>query len=196
MRWSNIVAVNRSWSGAGVHHDIISGRALWRAPSPARSTMPDRLCEIMVRPRSDVQHQGWVVRGRFQPFHLDHLKYALESKRRCDFLLVGVTNPDPSLTKPDAADPARSLPKSNPFTYYERMIIARESLLEAGIPREPFDIVPFPINRRGLWDYYVPSAAVVYMTISDEWGRKKRKELIAGGRGRSPVGAAWRRKKR
>ncbi len=34
-----------------------------------------------------------VVHGRFQPFHLDHLKYALAGLTHCDYLFVGITNP-------------------------------------------------------------------------------------------------------
>ena len=37
-----------------------------------------------------------VVHGRFQLFHLDHLKYVLGAKARCRHLVVGITNPDPA----------------------------------------------------------------------------------------------------
>lgn len=96
-----------------------------------------------------------VVHGRFQPLHIGHLEYFLAAKKKCDFLIVGITNPDPSLTKPDESNPHRSLDTSNPFTYFERYTMIKESLLEAGLKRDEFDIVPFPINFPDLIKYYV-----------------------------------------
>lgn len=43
-----------------------------------------------------------VIHGRFQLLHNDHLKYLLAGKARCEHLVVGITNPDPCLTKADA----------------------------------------------------------------------------------------------
>ena len=34
------------------------------------------------------------VCGRFQIFHLDHLRYVLAAKERCEHLIVGITSPD------------------------------------------------------------------------------------------------------
>ena len=61
-----------------------------------------------------------VVHGRFQILHNDHIKYLMAGKSKCRHLIVGITNPDPTLTRKDTADPARSLSDANPFTYYER----------------------------------------------------------------------------
>jgi hypothetical protein len=61
-----------------------------------------------------------VIHGRFQVLHNDHLKYLLAGKARCRHLVVGITNPDPFLTKEDAAEPRRSEPGANPLTYFER----------------------------------------------------------------------------
>jgi cytidyltransferase-like protein len=114
-----------------------------------------------------------VVHGRFQPFHLDHLRYCLAAKEHCEYLIVGITNPDPILTKADEADTHRSLRSANPLSYYERLVIIRESLLEAKVMHDSFYIVPFPINRPELIKFYVPQHATFYITIYDEWGRKK-----------------------
>jgi nicotinamide-nucleotide adenylyltransferase len=35
-------------------------------------------------------------------------------------------------------------------------------------------IVPFPINFPELYRYYVPTDAVFFLTIYDEWGRRKQ----------------------
>ncbi|MBW2086390.1 MAG: nicotinate-nucleotide adenylyltransferase, partial [Deltaproteobacteria bacterium] len=70
-----------------------------------------------------------VVHGRFQVLHNDHLKYLLAGKARCRHLVVGVTNPDPSVTKDEKADPNRSQPLANPMTYYERYVMVRTVLV-------------------------------------------------------------------
>jgi len=114
-----------------------------------------------------------VVHGRFQIFHLDHLKYLLAARQKCRHLVVGITNPDPTLTKTDAADPFRSSPAANPLTYFERYCIIEAVLLEAGLDHAEFSIVPFPINFPDLLHFYVPLNAVFYLTIYDDWGRRK-----------------------
>lgn len=131
-----------------------------------------------------------VVHGKFQPFHLDHLKYALAANERCDHLIVGITNPDPSLTDKDPTDPNRSLRSSNPLSYYQRFLIIRETLLQAGIPYCSFDIVPFPVCKPSLIQYYVPAGATFFITIYDDWGYRKRDMLSAQG---LQVSVLWER---
>ena len=114
-----------------------------------------------------------VVHGRFQIFHLDHLKYVLAAKKRCRHLVIGITNPDPTLTKTDSADPVRSLPESNPLTYFERYTIVRAVMSEQGLDPAEFSIVPFPINIPELYRFYLPPEGVFYLTIYDDWGKRK-----------------------
>lgn len=114
-----------------------------------------------------------IVHGRFQPFHNDHLRYVLAARERCRHLIVGVTNPDPSLTRPDPADPGRSDAAANPLTYFERYTMVRAALLESGLRHEDFSVVPLPINLPELYRHYVPLDGVFYLTIYDEWGRRK-----------------------
>ena len=114
-----------------------------------------------------------VVHGRFQIFHLDHLKYVLAAKERCTHLVVGVTNPDPILTKTDEADPYRSSSEANPLTYFERYRVIRAVLCEAGLDHREFSVVPLPINFPELYHFYVPLDAVFYLTIYDNWGKRK-----------------------
>jgi nicotinamide mononucleotide adenylyltransferase len=114
-----------------------------------------------------------VVHGRFQLFHLDHLKYVLAAKERCRHLVVGITNPDPTLTKFDAADPHRSSEVDNPLTFYERYLMLREVLLEQGLDYRDFSLVPLPINFPELYHYYVPLDATFFLTIYDDWGERK-----------------------
>jgi nicotinamide-nucleotide adenylyltransferase len=114
-----------------------------------------------------------VIHGRFQVLHNDHLAYILAGKARCRHLVVCITNPDPLLTKHDSADAKRSDSAANPLTYFERYTMARAALVEAGVTCEEFSIVPLPINLPELYHYYVPMDAVFYLTIYDEWGRRK-----------------------
>lgn len=118
-------------------------------------------------------HPTGFIHGRFQVLHNDHLKYLLAGKERCRHLVVGITNPDPILTQEDAADPERSDQAANPFTYYERFLMVRAALTEAGLGLEQFSVVPFPVNLPRFYRYYVPLEAVFFLTIYDAWGEKK-----------------------
>lgn len=114
-----------------------------------------------------------VIHGRFQILHHDHLKYLLAGKERCQHLIVGIANPDPTLTQQDTADQHRSSQAANPLTYYERYQMVREALVEAGLDLSQFSIVPFPINFPELLKFYVPMDATFFLTIYDDWGEKK-----------------------
>ncbi|MCP4105459.1 MAG: 2,3-bisphosphoglycerate-independent phosphoglycerate mutase [Desulfobacteraceae bacterium] len=115
-----------------------------------------------------------VIHGRFQVLHNDHIKYLMAGKRLCRHLVIGITNPDPTMTKDDNADPGRSGALANPLNYYERYTLIRTALEEAGLKPGQFSIVPLPINFPELYQYYVPMDAVFFLTIYDEWGRKKQ----------------------
>ncbi len=122
-----------------------------------------------------------VIHGRFQVLHNDHMRYLLAGIERCSHLTVGVTNPDPALTKEDSADPNRSRPISNPMTYLERHIMVHEALREAGVDLFRFAIVPFPINFPELYGNYVPLDATFFLTIYDDWGRRKLQQFLRLG---------------
>ena len=128
----------------------------------------------------EMVEQG-VIHGRFQVLHNDHLKYLLAGKSRCRHLIVGITNPDPTLTRDDPADPSRSAPRANPLTYFERYTMVREVLLGAGLKQLDFSVVPFPVNFPALYCYYVPMEATFFLTIYDEWGERKLEQFTAAG---------------
>lgn len=116
-----------------------------------------------------------VAFGRFQILHLGHLEYLLEAKKRCEHLIIGITNPDPEITRFDETCPHRSEAQANPFTFYERLRMIEETMTEAGIFREEFTIVPMPINYPERIRYYIPDDATVLLTIYDEWGWERKK---------------------
>ena len=115
--------------------------------------------------------------GRFQVFHNEHLQYVMATREKCDHLIVGITAPDPSVSPVEAEDSNRSEAAANPCTYYERFKMIEAVLLEQGLTREEFDIVPYPIGKPELIKYYVPAGAVHYVTILDPWGHRKNQRL-------------------
>lgn len=119
------------------------------------------------------QHETGVIHGRFQVLHNDHLVYLLAGKARCRHLVVGITNPSPELTREEAVDTSRSSAAANPLTYYERARMTAEVLAGAGVDRSEFSIVPLPINMPEQYCHFVPLDAVFYLTIYDDWGRRK-----------------------
>jgi len=122
-----------------------------------------------------------VIHGRFQILHNDHIKYLLAGKQLCNHLVVGITNPDPSLTKDSEVNPHRIIPIANPLTYYERYVMIQAVLLEQNLKFSEFSIVPFPINVPELIKYYVPIDAVFFLTIYDDWGQQKKQILESLG---------------
>lgn len=122
---------------------------------------------------STFEYDTGVIHGRFQVLHNDHMKYLMAGKKLCRHLVVGITNPDPFLTKTEHADPGRNNPLANPLTYYERYILVNAVLKEKGLKPNQFSVVPFPINHPELYKYYVPMDAVFFLTIYDGWGKKK-----------------------
>lgn len=118
-----------------------------------------------------------VIHGRFQMLHVGHMEYLLAGKERCEYLIIGITNPDSFLTKYSDANPHRSTSLANPLTYFERFQMIKLAMIEAGVKRNEFDIVPFPINYPELIFNYAPRSAKYYMTIYDEWSREKQLSL-------------------
>ncbi len=124
-------------------------------------------------PTGEPLHDVGVIHGRFQVLHNDHLRYLLAGRALCRHLVVGITNPDPVLTRQDPAAPARHRPDANPLTFWERFQLVRAALAWAGVSEGTFSVVPFPVNLPELYRHYVPLEAVFYLTIYDDWGRRK-----------------------
>ncbi|MFX1375719.1 MAG: adenylyltransferase/cytidyltransferase family protein [Promethearchaeota archaeon] len=122
----------------------------------------------------EVKYDIGVIHGRFQVLHNDHIKYLMAGKKLCKYLVVGITNPDPSLTRDSDTNPNRSTPLANPLTYFERYLMVQSALLEQDLSFSEFSVVPFPINVPELIQYYVPLDAIFFLTIYDEWGRQKK----------------------
>lgn len=117
------------------------------------------------------------IHGRFQLFHNEHLQYALDAKARCEKLIVGITSPENAALIREEVDPHRSNACDNPFTFYERFNMVKAAMLGAGIPREDFEIVPYPIERPEVLPNYIPLSATSFFTIYDQWGYEKLHRL-------------------
>jgi len=118
-------------------------------------------------------HRYGMVHGRFQPFHNGHWEYARAALARCDFLFIGITNPDPSLIVHEVADTARHLPEANLFTFFERYQMIQSTLIEAEVSLSRFAIVPFPIHHPERWSYYCPRETTQFVRIFSSWGQEK-----------------------
>jgi len=111
--------------------------------------------------------------GRFQVFHLDHLRYISESYRRCDHLLIGITGVAPLSPTTSASDSHRSTAENNPFSYYERTRIIRAALSGEAFDLSRVTFTPFPIEVPEELQQFVPNEVHCFTTIREEWNREK-----------------------
>ncbi len=118
-----------------------------------------------------------VIHGRFQVPHNDHLRYLLAGKALCEHLVVGITNPDPTLTRDEDVDAHRSQRMANPLTYWERRVLIRRILEASGVAYNAVSVTPMPITHPELLANYVPMDAMFFLSIFDDWGRRKLARL-------------------
>jgi nicotinamide-nucleotide adenylyltransferase len=122
-----------------------------------------------------------MIHGRFQPFHLEHLRYFRLAWESSEKVIVGVTNPDTSTIVADELSDHRHLAQENPFTFIERCIMIQESLREEGYPMERIYIVPFPIHHPDRWLHYVPPGTAMFVVVYSPWERRKAKKFQEAG---------------
>jgi cytidyltransferase-like protein len=122
-----------------------------------------------------------MIHGRFQPFHNGHLEYLRGAAERSDELWIGITNPDPARVKPEPNDPLRHLPEANPWSYAERLLMAKAAAADAELEPTRVHVIPFPVNEPELWPAYVPPAVTQYLRLFSDWGGTKLERLRAAG---------------
>lgn len=119
--------------------------------------------------------------GRFQPLHKDHLEYLLAAKEDCDFLWVGITQFNVRALSESPLARHRELRANNPLTYFERVELITEALLDEGIQRNEFGITPFPIESPDALPDFLPTTIPIFTTICDDWNRYKIRLLREKG---------------
>lgn len=122
-----------------------------------------------------------MILGRFQPFHLEHLRYFRLCWEQSENVVIGITNPDPSTIVPDAANDHRHLSMDNPLTFTERLVMIRNTLRSEGYDMERVLIVPMPIHHPDRWRYYIPDGTVLFVVAYSEWEKKKAARLRTAG---------------
>lgn len=121
------------------------------------------------------------VHGRFQPLHKGHLNYLLAAKEYCDFLWVGITQCNVNLLLESPNDPHRQERIHNPLTYFERVEMITNVLLDNRLKLDEFDIVPFPIEAPDSLQAFLPTTVPIFTTINDDWNKHKIKVLKERG---------------
>jgi cytidyltransferase-like protein len=122
-----------------------------------------------------------MIHGRFQPFHLGHLEYLRGAAARSGEVFVGITNPDPARIRPEASDPLRHLPESNPFSYVERLLMVEAAAADLGLEPGRVHVIPFPVNEPELWEAYVPRGVTQYLRLFSAWGGTKLERMREAG---------------
>jgi cytidyltransferase-like protein len=114
-----------------------------------------------------------MIHGRFQPFHLGHLEYMKAALERCETLIVAITNPDPSAIREEELARHRHTEQANPYTFFQRLMMVRETLLDEGVNLKRVMIVPFPINFPERWHYYLPAKVLQFIRVFSPWEEEK-----------------------
>ncbi|QXF84285.1 adenylyltransferase/cytidyltransferase family protein (plasmid) [Rhodococcus pyridinivorans] len=124
-----------------------------------------------------------IVLGRFQPLHLGHVEYLDAAKRCCERLFIGITNPDNGSGTITESDAKRSLGENNPFSYIDRHLMIERALLDLGWSPKSFCLMAAPITDPTRLTSYLPAPELseFFVTIYDEWGEQKAREIAALG---------------
>ena len=122
-----------------------------------------------------------MIHGRFLPFHLGHREYLRLALDRCETLLIGITNADPTQIAEEAEATHRHRPAANPYTFFERLVMIREAVRDEGIPLERVVLLPFPVNLPNRWRYYLPPDVRHYLRVFSPWEQAKVERLREHG---------------
>lgn len=122
------------------------------------------------------------VHGRFQPFHKDHLQYVLSAKERCKFLWIGITkyNRRQCLDENSTSNHREDL-DANPYTYSQRLLMIKQSLISNGIDRSEFEFIPFPIENPSMLCEFIEPSTICFTTVREKWNLKKINLLKKSG---------------
>jgi cytidyltransferase-like protein len=122
-----------------------------------------------------------MIHGRFQPFHVGHLTYLRAALEGCKTLIIAITNPDPAAIREEAEASHRHRSDANPYSFFQRQIMIRETVLDEGVDLRRVVFIPFPINFPERWKYYVPPGTVQFIRVFSDWERKKVERFREAG---------------
>ncbi len=120
------------------------------------------------------------VTGRFQPVHNQHVSLFELALRRCDQVVIAITNPDSGTRHQETASAHRHTPAANPFTFFERATLLQAALAGLGMSGRT-TVVPFDLTRRAHWHEYVPLHARQFVRAYSEWEHQKAGWLRQAG---------------
>lgn len=113
--------------------------------------------------------------GRFQPLHKGHVEVFKQILREVDELIVGIGSSQESHTL------------ENPFTAGERMLMVYKALIEAGIDRSRFYVIPIPdVGNHAVWVAHVISLSPPFSVVYSGDSLTKRLFKEAGFEVRTP----------
>jgi len=117
----------------------------------------------------------------------------LAAKSKCGFLWVGITQFNVRSLGKSPADPHREDPANNPLTFFERLELISEALLDEGVKRGEFGVIPFPIETPDLLPDFLPTSIPILTTICEQWNLYKIERLEEKG---YRVVVLWERKEK
>lgn len=113
------------------------------------------------------------IHGRFQVFHLDHLKYFRAAAALHGLIYVGIARPTISSETKLTSTSHRLLRENNPLTYFERAEMIDRVLFADGFSRNSYRILPFPIDEPAILPDFLPISVPILTTINDSWNIEK-----------------------
>ena len=135
--------------------------------------------KVSQRKKKQARLKNGVIAGRFQPFHLGHLRLAIAAAETVDHLWVGITRPFGS-SIPEIGG-LRTSDDYNPLPYWLRFRCVESALLrDALLSRDKFSILPLPLIP-GVIGQLVPEGTVFLTNIVEVWSLKKEKLFINAG---------------
>jgi cytidyltransferase-like protein len=146
-----------------------------------------------VSPNNVLMEKCGSVHGRFQPLHNEHLEYLLEAKKHCNYLWIGITQFNIRNLSESPEGKHRELPFNNPFSYFERVEMITNALVNENIPLSDFGLIPFPIETPKILPDFLPTSIPVYTTICEEWNLYKISMLTSMG---YKIVVLWERKEK
>lgn len=128
-------------------------------------------------PKSPTRVEIGVALGRFQPFHLEHLRYVLAASSESKRLIVGITRPHGD----EDGQPGgiRNSEEANPLPLWLRYELVRDVLKESRIDGS-WEVRALPLNPAAL-RATLPPTSTVFITGDDPWAYEKRRIIRASG---------------